>query len=156
MTVLNKYLEKTESGETLQFDEFDEAVELGLTTGHHRLAYKTMKSHVDNISDVDGMEAINLMRARDFAEENELDSSPFQEILEPYFDKGDVSDEFKNHMAGELPSSMSIADVRYGLYRINNFFDFDVYHKQPELRDEKIEVEEADYLRAVDENIDWV
>jgi hypothetical protein len=156
MTVLKEYLEKTESGETLEFDEFGEAVELGLTPGRHRLAYNTMKSHVDNISDVDGMEGINLMRARDFAEENELDASPFQEMLESYFDNSNVSDKFKNHMAGELPSSMSIADVRNGLYRINNFFDFDVYHKQPELRDERIEVEEADYLRAVDENIDWV
>lgn len=156
VTDLEEYLEKTESGESLAFENFNETVEAGLTTGDPQLAYRIMESHTENISDVDSLEAINLMRARDFAREYELDSSPFEEMLESYFKTSDISNGFTQHMAEDLPSSMTVIDVVNGLDTINDFYDFDVYNKQPELRSERIRQDEVEYLMAVDETIDWI
>jgi hypothetical protein len=152
---LEEYLEKTESGERLRFEEFNEIVETGVSTEDPELAYRVMRSHVSNVSEVDGLEAINLMRARDFAREFGLDPSPFEEEIEDYFEEADTPESFKQDMAEQLPSEMSVMDVLSGLERIYGSYDLDFYEEEPELRSEGISEDEREYLLAVDEVITW-
>ena len=153
---LEEYLEQTESGEPLRFEDFNEVVEVGLSTEDHELAYEVMEMHASNVSQVDGLEAINLMRARDFAREFGLDPSPFKEKIETYFEQADMPDSFKQHMAEDLPSEMSVMDVLTGLDGIHDFYDFDAYEDNPELRSERVRDDEVEYLMAVDEVVNWV
>lgn len=154
---LEEYLERTESGNTLRFEEFNEVVELGLSTEDYELAYRVMKAHAENVDKIDGLEAINLLRARDFGKEFNLDTSLFEERIDTYFEEEvDTPDDFIEHMAEDLPTTMSVMDVLAGLDRIYDFYDFDFYHENPELKSERVRGDEADYLRAVDTFTDWV
>ncbi|MFA1610068.1 uL15 family ribosomal protein [Halobellus rubicundus] len=152
---LNKYLEKVESGETLEFHEFDDLVEAG-QAADPELAYEVMRGHAENLDDLDGIDVINIMRSREFADKYHFDPSVFEQLIGSYLGDLDPSDEQLELLRIGMSENYSVEDVLAGLDRIHDRFHIAQYDDRSELREQRIAEEERMYLLTVDGLVDWV
>lgn len=152
---LEEYLDQVESGESLEFHEFDDVIELGQSQDPE-LAYKVMIHHADNVEPADAVEVINLLRSREFAEEFGFESSIFQDKVDSYFGELEATDDELGILRIGMSERYTVDDVLDGLDRIHDRFHTDQYEGRPDLRSQRIEEEEQMYLLTVDGIVDWI
>lgn len=148
--LLEELEEKVDTGEPLEFHEFDKLVDIATSSEYRGDAYKIMMKHSDNLNKIEGINALNLMRARDFASEYGFDSSEFEAALDTYFSEICANKNRTKFMRVGLPTSLSVDDVLAGLDRIYDTFHTGEYEENPEIQQKQIEEEERLYLFSID------
>ncbi|MFB6116581.1 MAG: hypothetical protein ABEK10_03655 [Candidatus Nanosalina sp.] len=140
---MEEYLEKVASGETLEYEDFEQLV--GMTGPSPTMAYEIMHQHAENLDEIDGFEAVNLMMARGFAEEQGItrNQDTIEEHLRSYFKGRDLTSEQKEFERLGMPESLSVNQVRESLGKIHDEFSADEYDN------EVIYEEERNYLVTV-------
>ncbi|EMA15188.1 hypothetical protein C436_05390 [Haloarcula marismortui ATCC 33800] len=148
---LDSILEKIESGQEIEFHEFETLIEHYDHSDRAEEGYEAMESYAQNLETVENTEAINLMRARDFAQVYGFSPDIFEEKLESYFEDIDVSEEYIRMQQAGLPEDLSIDNVLSGIDYIHQLHEGD-----GESDADQAELDDKIYLRAVDEQKSWI
>lgn len=127
--------EKVDEGDVLEFHEFDELVELSDDPERAEYGHEIMMAHTENIETVGPLDAVNLIQARDLAEEYELETNQFERMLEDYVSEVDIREDMLEMHRLTLPQGMEVDDVLSAVDHLYERYSDDENRLDEELRE---------------------